>query len=472
MNKNGRNGIVALTAVFLIIVAIVLAFSISGLVGLNKIGGGKISVKPLTSTLDLSGIGDDFGGTIVKRIGSADDGDDDDDDNNGAPNSVSNLASPNKGTNFIYWTWTNPSNSDFAENIIFLNGVNVANTSNAFYNATGLTPSTTYTISVQTKDDDGNINTNSVSNTQATLSISGDTVPPASVTNLALDSKDMTWIAWSWTNPSDSDFAESIIFLDGINVANSTIAFYNATGLSAGSAHTITIHTKDTSGNVNTFDVSNTQTTLSVGGNQAPVVSGMPDVIFNEDESDSSIDLDSFVTDADNTDAEMSWTFSGNTNVIVGIGAGNVVTLTASAEWSGTEFITFRATDPLGAFDEDTISVTVVPVNDAAVWAALTNQNINEDSPNGSVVYNNIVGQCSDVDSAVNVNVLSAHSEFSLALTGVNLIIQNLAKDWYGTRTITMGCNGVTANFDLTVNQLNDDCVTVCSLGNCYTYCG
>ena len=96
-----------------------------------------------------------------------------------------------------------------------------------------------------------------------------DTTPPASVTNMANQSAGTTWIYWTWTNPSDSDFSQAIIYIDGDNEANTSNNYYNATGLSSGTSYTITVHTKDTTGNVNDTDVNNTASTLSTV-NQPP----------------------------------------------------------------------------------------------------------------------------------------------------------------------------------------------------------
>lgn len=84
-----------------------------------------------------------------------------------APGSVANISS-SKSKNWIYWTWTNPADADFAAAIVYLNGVNVASTSNNYYNATGLNPLTPYIIRINTKDTSGNINFANVSDTQVT----------------------------------------------------------------------------------------------------------------------------------------------------------------------------------------------------------------------------------------------------------------------------------------------------------------
>ncbi|MBS3113215.1 hypothetical protein J4418_03980 [Candidatus Woesearchaeota archaeon] len=79
------------------------------------------------------------------------------------PGRVTNLTNQSVGTNWIYWTWTNPSDADFNSTIIHLNGINIVNTSNTYYNATGLNSDFLYNITLNTKDNSGNINTSAIS---------------------------------------------------------------------------------------------------------------------------------------------------------------------------------------------------------------------------------------------------------------------------------------------------------------------
>ncbi|MEM2874303.1 MAG: putative S-layer protein [Candidatus Nanoarchaeia archaeon] len=64
----------------------------------------------------------------------------------------------------------------------------------------------------------------------------------------------------------------------------------------------------------------------------------------------------------------VSYTFSGNTNVIcAGNTAKNVLTFSAKANWNGVETITVNATNNSGQFITDTITVTVTPTDDPPV---------------------------------------------------------------------------------------------------------
>jgi len=103
-----------------------------------------------------------------------------------------------------------------------------------------------------------------------------DTTPPAAITNLANKSAGTTWIYWNWTNPADADFNSSIIYINEINVANTSNNYYNKTGLLSGVNYTIRINTMDTSNNTNYTNVSNTARTISI-----------PVTVINESSSNS-----------------------------------------------------------------------------------------------------------------------------------------------------------------------------------------
>ena len=84
------------------------------------------------------------------------------------PTSISNLQNFT-GTTWINWTWTNPSDNDFAYTMVYLNGVFKTNTSSPYYNATGLTANTTYEIGTHTVDVNGNVNDTWVNQTARTI---------------------------------------------------------------------------------------------------------------------------------------------------------------------------------------------------------------------------------------------------------------------------------------------------------------
>lgn len=137
---------------------------------------------------------------------------------------------------------------------------------------------------VQADDNHGKTTTDIVYFTVTALP---DTTAPATVTNLANQSAGKTWIYWGWTNPSDADFSQAIVYINSSNVANTSNNYYNATGLTANTSYTIIIHTKDTSGNVNNMDVNSTASTLAVVANKPPNTTlNYPPINYYNDSSD------------------------------------------------------------------------------------------------------------------------------------------------------------------------------------------
>jgi len=111
--------------------------------------------------------------------------------------------------------------------------------------------------------------------------------------------------------------------------------------------------------------------------NDPPVVGGIPDQTINQGDSFGTFDLDDYVTDVDNTPAEITWVPSGYTDLGVSIDSGtHVVTITIPSNWYGAEDITFTATDPGSLSDFDTVKFTVLQyhhLNVKTSWNLISN---------------------------------------------------------------------------------------------------
>lgn len=115
--------------------------------------------------------------------------------------------------------------------------------------------------------------------------------------------------------------------------------------------------------------------------NQPPVVSGIPDQTIDEGQSFATISLDAYVSDPDNADTEMNWSWAGNSQLGVSI-VNRVATITVpSADWNGAESITFTASDPGGESNGDTALFTVSAVNDPPTISGIPATGVDEDSP-------------------------------------------------------------------------------------------
>ena len=84
------------------------------------------------------------------------------------PTSVTNLKESAVGSDWIRWTWANPTNEDFSHVLVYIDGRLVTTTSEMYYKATGFMGGTTHTIGIKTVDTSENVNSTWINNTVTT----------------------------------------------------------------------------------------------------------------------------------------------------------------------------------------------------------------------------------------------------------------------------------------------------------------
>ena len=188
------------------------------------------------------------------------------------PASVTNLHNTTYLPTTITWDWTNPSSAGFDYVRVYLNGVEQSPVLNGnhIYSATGLTPSTAYTLGIKTVGTNGQINATMVTNTSTTAPVVPPVpVPPASITNLHNTTYQPTTITWNWTDPSSAGYTNARVFLNGVFQADvlKGVQTFTKTGLTPSTPYTLSINTEGPIGLINATMVTNTSTT-------APVVPG------------------------------------------------------------------------------------------------------------------------------------------------------------------------------------------------------
>ncbi|EJG0730963.1 tandem-95 repeat protein, partial [Vibrio parahaemolyticus] len=95
--------------------------------------------------------------------------------------------------------------------------------------------------------------------------------------------------------------------------------------------------------------------------NDAPTVeNAIADQVLAEDFATYTIDLNDAFKDSDSA---LNFSVSGNSNVLVSIENG-IATISPTADWNGSETLTFTATDPSGESISQTVNFTVKPVAD------------------------------------------------------------------------------------------------------------
>ncbi|UCG70719.1 MAG: hypothetical protein JSV09_06875, partial [Thermoplasmata archaeon] len=112
-----------------------------------------------------------------------------------------------------------------------------------------------------------------------------------------------------------------------------------------------------------TQDSSSTVIQVNITEDNVPILRReLPDIIMNEGEIKYNVfDLDDYFYDPDGDAVYFSYGYS-QINIL--INENNSVDFLAEGNWFGEETVTFRARDPNSAIVEDTIFVTVLPVND------------------------------------------------------------------------------------------------------------
>ncbi|MEF1183006.1 Ig-like domain-containing protein, partial [Vibrio campbellii] len=96
--------------------------------------------------------------------------------------------------------------------------------------------------------------------------------------------------------------------------------------------------------------------------NDVPTVENtIADQSLEEDFTPYTIDLNDAFSDVDNADGELTFSVSGNSNIQVSIVDG-IATITPTADWNGSEELTFTAEDPSGETVSQVVDFTVAAV--------------------------------------------------------------------------------------------------------------
>ena len=168
-----------------------------------------------------------------------------------------------------------------------------------------------------------------------------------------------------------------------------------------------------------------------------PVVS-IPDQTIAEGQTFATIPLDNYVTDADHLDSEINWTYAGNTELTVSIDVNRVATITIpDPGWSGTETITFTATDPGSLFAQDAATFTVTAVNDPPVVGDIPDQTIAEGETFTTIPLDDYVDDVDNLDSEITWTY-AGNTELTISIDANRVAtITTPNADWFGTETIT-----------------------------------
>ncbi|MEP0945108.1 MAG: tandem-95 repeat protein [Rhizobiaceae bacterium] len=168
-----------------------------------------------------------------------------------------------------------------------------------------------------------------------------------------------------------------------------------------GAVTDITYTVRDTAGAVsNPVAVSVSIT----GSNDTPVAGAVPDAGTNEDVTATSIDVLSFVTDADGDTVSVTGATASNGSVVVN--PDGSLNYTPDANYNGTDTISFNLDDGNGGTSSGSVDVVVAPVNDNPVAGSTPLSNSNEDTALNNI---DVLSYASDIDGdSLSVSAASA----------------------------------------------------------------
>jgi hypothetical protein len=197
--------------------------------------------------------------------------------------------------------------------------------------------------------------------------------------------------------------------------------------------------------------------------NHNPVISGLNNQTINEGEAFAVINLDDYVTDAINSDSEITWQVLGQDALTINISPLRVATVVVPGpEWSGADTVKFVTSDPSNFRDTATVIFTVLSVNDAPVLSGIPNQTIDEGGSFTDITLNTFV---SDVDNSLSELTwnFTGNEELTILVNQQTSLLQISAPDenWFGSENIAIIVSDLDGASDTVyvtfkVNAVND----------------
>ncbi|HHY0465896.1 TPA: tandem-95 repeat protein [Vibrio parahaemolyticus] len=185
--------------------------------------------------------------------------------------------------------------------------------------------------------------------------------------------------------------------------------------------------------------------------NDAPTVeNAIADQVLSEDFDAYTIDLNEVFKDSDSS---LEFSVSGNSNVLVSIENG-IVTISPTADWNGSEILTFKATDPSGESISQTVNFTVAPVADIVADKAT----VVEDTPTIIKVLGNDTFEGDGKVVSLDTNNGPANGTVSVNPDGSVTYTPNdnyVGKDTF-TYVVTSGGVSESTTVEVNVTPVND----------------
>ncbi|MDP6545926.1 MAG: Ig-like domain-containing protein, partial [Phycisphaerae bacterium] len=198
----------------------------------------------------------------------------------------------------------------------------------------------------------------------------------------------------------------------------------------------------------------------------APVVdTPVGGVIVDEDSGDSVLDLSATFHDPDLDLLTLSVTGNTDPGMVTASMDGTDLTLSYVSDQNGSADITVRATDPYGAWGEETFTVTVNPTDDdPVVGDPIVSVTVDEDDPDTAIDLSSVFDD-PDLPGDTLVFSVTGNTNTGLVTTGIanGELTLSYVLNQYGTAEVTVEAtdqNGagvsIEDTFTVTVTPIND----------------
>lgn len=167
------------------------------------------------------------------------------------PGTPTGLSASNITTSSFTLSWTASSdNVGVTGYDVYRNGTLLETVTGTTFGITGLTPSTTYSMTVRAKDAAGNVSSASTPYPVTTGAIVTDTEAPSVPDGLSASGVTQTSFTLSWNVSTDNvGVTDYDVYRNGILVQNTTGTSLSLTGLEASTTYVMTVRTNDLAGN-------------------------------------------------------------------------------------------------------------------------------------------------------------------------------------------------------------------------------
>jgi len=198
--------------------------------------------------------------------------------------------------------------------------------------------------------------------------------------------------------------------------------------------------------------------------NDPPYFNDLPDVTFGEGGTDSSLDLDDYAHDVDDSNVDLTYHLEPTEHVQANILPGDILELSSPANWYGVEYVGIKIKDGTKYSDLEKIRVIVTKINDDPVLLTLSDKTVFQYD------YLNLTLSATDLDP---LDVLTFHTNISMTIkdisSGVDFSLDEITGDFFfhpsrenliGTYEIAFWVDDGMArdysNITITVENVND----------------